>query len=313
MTEQGMPMMIGSNPKVVKATETAKTLAKSNVPILIVGEAGTGKKQLCHYIANSSSRAGMPFQVVDCAREINDVQNDILGHRDHEGKFHKGVLERANGGVVVLANIDALDESFQKKLFTILSELSDFDIDVRLMATTSKNLSKYVGAGRFHRGLYTFFSSSQINLPPLRERKEDIPLLTSYFADKYSQEINSVPVQVENNVIDKLSSNYWTHNVKELELLLQNSIRNCSNGILDLSALEAGERKNDASGVDTDEDGLKLMTLRDAEKMLIKKALIHTSENRTQAARILGVSIRTLRNKINEYRVEGTSYFVNLR
>lgn len=313
MTEQGMPMMIGSNPKVLKATETAKTLAKLNVPILVVGEAGTGKKQLCHYIASLSTRAGMPFYVVDCAREINDVQNDILGHRDHEGKFHKGVLERSNGGVVVFANIDALDESFQKKLYTILNELTDYDIDVRLMATTSKNLSKYVGAGRFYRGLYTFFSSSQINLPPLRERKEDIPLLTNYFADKFSHEINNTTVQVEHNVIDKLSSNYWTHNVKELEVLLQNAIRNCNNGVLDLSALEAGERKNDVRGVDADEDGFKLMTLRDAEKMLIKKALIHTSENRTQAARILGVSIRTLRNKINEYRVEGTSYFVNLR
>lgn len=313
MTEQGVPMMIGTNPKVVKAIETGKALAKSNVPVLVVGESGTGKKNLCQFISSNSSRGDRPFFVVDCAREISDVQNDILGHRDHEGKFHKGVLEKANGGVVVFANIDALDESFQKKLYTILNELSDYEIDIRLMATTCKNLSKYVGAGRFYRGLYTFFSASQINLPPLRERKEDIPALTSFFADKFSIDMQVAMVQIEQPVIEKLCSNYWTHNVRELETLLANAIRNCPEGILNVTALEAGERKNDVRGIDADEDGFKLMTLRDAEKMLIKKALIHTSENRTQAARILGVSIRTLRNKINEYRVEGTSYFVNLR
>ncbi len=311
--EQGVPMMIGTNPKVIKAMETAKTLAKSNVPILIVGESGTGKKNLCQYISTLSSRGERPFFVVDCARDVSDVQNDILGHRDHEGKFHKGVLEKANGGVVVFSNIDALDESFQKKLYTILNELSDYEIDIRLMATTTKNLSKYVGAGRFYRGLYTFFSASQINLPPLRERKEDIPALTSYFADKFSNELSLGMVQIDQPVIDKLCNNYWTHNVRELESLLENALRNCQEGVLNVTALEAGERKHDARGTDADEDGFKLMTLRDAEKMLIKKALIHTSENRTQAARILGVSIRTLRNKINEYRVEGTSYFVNLR
>jgi len=313
MTEQGVPMMIGTNPKVVKAVETGKALAKSNVPVLVVGESGTGKKNLCQFISSQSSRGERPFFVVDCAREISDVQNDILGHRDHEGKFHKGVLEKANGGVVVFANIDALDESFQKKLYTILNELSDYEIDIRLMATTCKNLSKYVGAGRFYRGLYTFFSASQINLPPLRERKEDIPALTSFFADKFSLDLQVAAVQIEQPVLEKLCSNYWTHNVRELETLLANAIRNCPEGILNVTALEAGERKNDVRGIDADEDGFKLMTLRDAEKMLIKKALIHTSENRTQAARILGVSIRTLRNKINEYRVEGTSYFVNLR
>lgn len=313
MTEQGVPMMIGTNPKVVKAIESGKALAKSNVPVLIVGESGTGKKNLCQFISSQSSRGTRPFFVVDCAREISDVQNDILGHRDHEGKFHKGVLEKANGGVVVFANIDALDESFQKKLYTILNELSDYEIDIRLMATTCKNLSKYVGAGRFYRGLYTFFSASQINLPPLRERKEDIPALTSFFADKFTNDLHLQTVQIEQPVIEKLCSNYWTHNVRELEALLGNAIRNCSEGVLNVTALEAGERKNDVRGIDADEDGFKLMTLRDAEKMLIKKALIHTSENRTQAARILGVSIRTLRNKINEYRVEGTSYFVNLR
>ena len=313
MTEQVVPMVVGTNPKVLKAIETAKTLSNSKVPVLVVGESGSGKKNLCKYIAFLSPRSDKPFLVVDCAREISDVQNDILGHRDHEGKFHKGVLEKANGGIVVFSNIDALDESFQKKLFTILNELGDYDIDIRLMATTTKNLSKYVGAGRFYRGLYTYFSSSQINLPPLRERKEDIPAIASTFVDKFSNEFQTGPVQIEQQAVDKLINNYWTHNIKELEVLLQNAMRNCTDGVINLAALEAGERKNEVRGIDSDDEGFKLMTLRDAEKMLIKKALIHTSENRTQAARILGVSIRTLRNKINEYRVEGTSYFVNLR
>lgn len=313
MLEQEMPMIVGNNPKVSKAFETAKTLANSRVPVLVVGESGTGKKSVCHFIHQNSSRADKPFLVVDCARETSDVQNDILGYRDHEGKFHKGVLERANGGVVILSNIDSLEEAFQKKLYTILNELSDYEIDIRLMATTSKNLSKYVGAGRFYRGLYTFFSGSQINLPPLRERKEDIPTIASHYIDRFSNQNNMGLVQIDSVAMDKLVNNYWTHNTKELVVLLENAVRNCQDGVLDVAALEAGERRNDGRVIDDEDEAFKLMTLRDAEKLLIKKALIHTSENRTQAARILGVSIRTLRNKINEYRTEGTSYFVNLR
>lgn len=96
-------------------------------------------------------------------------------------------------------------------------------------------------------------------------------------------------------------------------MILAGAVENAVNGLIDLNAIELGERKTDSQTIDFDDDGIRLMSLKEAEKLLIKKALMHTSENRTQAAKILGVSIRTLRNKINEYRNDGSSYFINLR
>lgn len=306
--------LIGNHPKFVKAIELANNLAVTKAPVLIVGETGTGKKTFCHYIHQNSSRKKSQISIVDCAQDAKSVENQILGFRDQEsGRFNKGVLESSNGGTVIFANIDALEESFQKRLFTILQELVDYDLDIRVMATTSKNLSKYVGAGRFHRALFTYFSNAQINLIPLRERGTDIELLSIEIAKKWSIENESDMFEFSQEAFQKIASFYWTHNIAELIAVIENALANCEGTIVDVSAIELGEKKVEAITNDQTEDGLKLMSLKDAEKLLIKKALIHTSENRTQAAKILGVSIRTLRNKINEYRSEGNNYFVNLR
>lgn len=181
------------------------------------------------------------------------------------------------------------------------------------MATTSKNLSKYVGAGRFYRALYTYFSGSQITLIPLRERGSDIESLAMYFANSYSAANNKDTVEFTEDAKRKISSFYWAHNVAELKSVIESTVANANNGTIDLNAIEVGEKKAETVANDLDEDGMRLMSLKEAERLLIKKALIHTSENRTQAAKILGVSIRTLRNKINEYRGDGNNYFVNLR
>lgn len=165
--------LVGNHPKFVKAVEFAKNLSVTKSPVLVVGESGSGKKAFCEYVHGNSSRNSAEILVVDCAQEARQVENEVLGYRDEEtGSFKKGVLERANGGSVILANIDSLDEKFQKRLYQILQELSDYDLDVRIMATTTKNLSKYVGAGRFYRALYTYFSGSQIVLVPLRKEEQ---------------------------------------------------------------------------------------------------------------------------------------------
>lgn len=305
--------IIGINPKFLKAVEFARNVAVTKSPLLIVGEAGTGKRTLCNYIHANSARKEKPFLVIDCSRKAKEVENEILGYRDEEGHFHKGVLERANSGMVVFANIESLEENFQKKLYTILSELSDYDLDIRAIATTTKNLSKYVGSGRFYRALFSFFSGTQITMPALRDRKEDLRTITEYYCRKYSNETGVSVTNITEEALDKIAAIYWAQNYSEFSIVLENTVKNCLNGIIDKTAIENGERKSDSRLSDDDEDTLKLMSLKEAEKLLIKKALIHTSENRTQAAKILGVSIRTLRNKINEYRSDGAQYFVNLR
>lgn len=306
--------LFGQDVKIKKAVDFAFNVAVTKVPVLIVGESGTGKKTLAKLIHEQSSRREKDFLVVDCSEDPISVENAILGHRDEEtGRFHKGVLEQGNGGTVVLSKIEGLEENFQKRLFKIFMELPDYEIDVRLIATTTKNISKLVGSGRFYRALYTHFSKTQIQISPLRDRPEDIQLLTNHFIHDLAVEKGVEPPQIEKEAFDKILSYYWTHNISELKSVIEKSLETIEDGVLALKDLAIGEKKAMSFSVDDDEDGIKLMSLKEAEKLLIKKALIHTSENRTQAAKILGVSIRTLRNKINEYRNEGANYFVNLR
>ena len=304
--------LFGTDTRVEKAVQQARNLSVSKAAVLIVGENGVGKRTLGRYIHENSGRSSLPFELVDCSLPAQEVENRILGHRDNAtGRFNKGILEAANRGTVVFANVDCLDEEFQKRLHKIINELEDYDIDVRLVATTTKNLSKLVGAGRFYRGLYTIFANNAVTIPALRERQEDLQRLARHFMNELSG-TESEDVEIDSIAMDRINSHYWANNIHELKQVISSSVSNNSS-LLDESAYESSDKKSVNFMSEDDSDGVRLMSLKDAEKLLIKKALIHTSENRTQAAKILGVSIRTLRNKINEYRTEGSSYFVNLR
>lgn len=313
MLSQGL-VLVGNHPKFNMALETARNVAVTKTPVLISGEAGSGKKALGAYIHNNSVRKNARLEIVDCAEGPEMVEKIVLGYRDEEtGRFNRGVLELANGGTVIFANIDALDESFQKRVYTILQELPDYELDVRILATTSKNLSKLVGAGKFSRALYNYFSGAQIDMISLRERGTDVELIARHFIEEYAQENQASNIELCSEAARKLSDYNWSNNLSELKGFIRKTLSSMEGSTLNIEAIERGERKVEFTAGEMDEDGLKLMSLKDAEKLLIKKALVHTSENRTQAAKILGVSIRTLRNKINEYRSEGATYFVNLR
>jgi two-component system response regulator FlrC len=225
--------LIGNHPKFVKALEFASNVAVTKAPVLVVGESGSGKKSICHLVHSKSARTENPILIVDCSQDAQAVENEILGHRDEEGRFNKGVLERANRGSIILSNIHALDEKFQKRLYQILQELGDYDLDVRIMATTSKNLSKYVGAGRFYRALYTYFSGSQITLIPLRERGTDIEVLANHFAAEYTKANNMTEVKFTEDANRKISSFYWAHNVAELKSVIESTVANATDGLID--------------------------------------------------------------------------------
>jgi two-component system response regulator FlrC len=147
----------------------------------------------------------------------------------------------------------------------------------------------------------------------LRERGTDVELIARHFIEEYAAENEAGDIALCSDAARKLTDYNWNNNLHELRTFIRKTLNNMEGKTLDVQAIEKGERKVEFTSSEADEDGLKLMSLKDAEKLLIKKALVYTSENRTQAAKILGVSIRTLRNKINEYRSEGASYFVNLR
>jgi two-component system response regulator FlrC len=313
MLSQGLNL-VGNHPKFNSALEMARNVAVTKTPILISGEAGSGKKAIGGYIHQNSARKNARLEVVDCSLDSVTVEKIVLGYRDDDsGRFNRGVLELANGGTVIFANIDALDDNFQKRLYTILQELPDYELDVRVLATTSKNISKLVGAGKFSRALYTYFNGAQIDMVSLRERGTDVELIARHFINEYAQETECGELSLCEEAARKLSDYNWNQNLIELRSFIRKTLTSMEGQTLDLAAIENGERKVEFTSSEIDEDGFKLMSLKEAEKLLIKKALVFTSENRTQAAKILGVSIRTLRNKINEYRGEGAAYFVNLR
>lgn len=306
--------LFGQDAKANKVVTFAQNVAVTKTPVLIVGEVGTGKKSLANYIHNLSSRNDQLILNVDCGKEAQDVENEILGYRcDETGRFNKGILERANGGTIILENVDSVSEDFQKRLYQIFQELTDYDINVRIIATTTKNLSKLVGSGRFYRALYTFLSGTQITITSLRERAGDIQYLSQIFLQEICERKGISCATIEEEAMKKLLAHYWTHNVSELRTVVEASLENSNGETISLADLALGDRKVVNTLVDSSDEGIKLMSLKEAEKLLIKKALVHTSENRTQAAKILGVSIRTLRNKINEYRSEGSNFFLNLR
>ena len=303
--------VFGKDLKVQKAMEMAKSFAVITDPILIVGESGVGKKTLGQFIHENSSRRDGPFLTVDCSRNPEEVSNAILGYRNEEtGKFYRGVLEAGNGGTVVFSNIDALVEKFQKRISTIFEELEDYDLDIRIITTTTRNLTKLVGTAKFYRKLYDFIGHYCIAIPPLRERVSDLKMIAKHFA---SQRRDGKSFEISDAAMKKITSHYWIHNINELREVIDSSVENNSNGLISEIRLEPGEDGDIGMPLSERPEEIKLMSLKEAEQILIKKALLHTSENRTQAAKILGVSIRTLRNKINEYRGSGCSYFVNLK
>ncbi len=306
--------LFGQDAKANKVITFAQNVSVTKTPVLIVGEVGTGKKSLANYIHSLSSRKDQLILTVNCGQDAQAVENEILGYRcDETGRFNKGILERANGGTVILENVDGIAEDFQKRIYQIFQELGDYDINVRIIATTTKNLSKLVGSGRFYRALYTYLSGTQITITSLRERAGDIQYLSECYIREFCTAKNIPAATIEEDAMKKLLAHYWTHNVSELRTVIEASLENSNGEVISVSDLALGDRKVVHTIADSSEEGIKLMSLKEAEKLLIKKALIHTSENRTQAAKILGVSIRTLRNKINEYRSDGSNFFLNLR
>jgi len=303
----------GNHPKFQKSLETARNVAVTKTPVLISGEIGSGKKTLGQYIHLHSVRKNAPIEVVDCSADVAEVERRVLGYREADGRFQRGVLEVANSGTVIFAHIDALDDNFQKRLYTILQELPDYELDVRILATTTKNLSKLVGAGKFSRPLLTFFGGAQIHLMPLRERGTDVEILAREFANEWCEETENLEITITPDAYARLNDQAWNGNLTELRQVIRAAASVAEENTININSFMTEVKREGGFSLETDEDGMKLMSLKDAEKLLIRKALVFTSENRTQAAKILGVSIRTLRNKINEYRSEGSQYFINLR
>ena len=317
----------------IKLLEIASSIAPSKATVLIQSESGTGKELLARYIHNQSERNDKAFVAINCAAlPENLLESELFGHK--KGAFteaineHRGKFEQANGGTILLDEISEMPLSLQAKLLRVLQEYTidrvggtdTIPVDVRVVATTNRNLLECIENETFREDLYFRLNVIPLELSPLRERKKDIRILADYFVNKFS-EISDKPLPKIQEDVFRLLENYnWRGNVRELENVIERAVLLCDGKFITIADLlmnpssitkrsrESGKPAIVESSSTSTRQTLELevgVSLSEAEKQLIFKTLTKTNGNRTKAAEILGISIRTLRNKLNEYKEAG--------
>ena len=313
--------IIGQSQPMLKVFDAVKMVARSRATVLIQGPSGTGKELIARAIHYNSKRKNGPFITTNCAALPEGlVESELFGHE--KGAFTgaikttKGRFELAHGGTLLLDEISEISPGLQAKLLRVLQEREiervgsgqTIPVDVRVIATTNRNLEEEVKNGNFREDLYYRLNVVPIHLPPISERREDIPLLVKHFVKKYAAE-NELPVKgVSEKAIKILMQREWPGNVREIENCIERTVVMCEPGteVLDVkhfSVLDNVLSKAEAK-THMEDSGL---TLREMEKNIILKTLRENDNNRTKTAELLGISVRTLRNKLNEYRNEGVA------
>ncbi|MBR4127297.1 MAG: sigma-54-dependent Fis family transcriptional regulator [Alphaproteobacteria bacterium] len=304
-----------------KVLQLAKQIAPSTASVLITGESGTGKEVIAKYIHANSKRSSAPFVAVNCAAiPENLLESELFGYE--KGAFtgavarRIGKFEEADGGTLLLDEISEMDIRLQAKLLRVLQERQidriggkkPINVDVRILATSNRNMQQEVLNKTFREDLYFRLNVVNIAIPSLRQRKEDILPLTEYFIKKYS-EMNDIPVKpLSQKAADMLLAYGWQGNVRELENTIHRAVLLSTGKEIEPEAIMlTGTMEQPHEAEETvSSESMVGRTVADVEKDLIISTLKHTLGNRTHAANILGISIRTLRNKLKQYMEEGT-------
>ena len=302
-----------------KLLKTAKQIAPSTASVLITGESGTGKEVLAKYIHANSKRAAAPFVAVNCAAiPENLLESELFGYE--KGAFtgavarRIGKFEEADGGTLLLDEISEMDIRLQAKLLRAIQEheidriggKAPVKVNVRILATSNRNMREEVKNKNFREDLYFRLNVVTLNIPALRDRKDDILPLAAFFIKKYS-ELNEYPEKpLSDDAKQKLLSYRWQGNVRELENTMHRAVLMATEDEITEDAIILTEAAQSDVPTDGAPDSFIGQTVADVEKNLIIGTLKHTLGNRTHAANILGISIRTLRNKLKQYMEEGT-------
>jgi DNA-binding NtrC family response regulator len=318
--------LIFRDPLMERVVKLAEQVARSEAPVLITGESGTGKEVIARHLHKHSARKNKPFVAVNCAAiPDNLLESELFGHE--KGSFtgaiarRVGKFEEADGGTLLLDEISEIDVRLQAKLLRALQERvidrvgggKPVPVDIRILATSNRNLADEVRKGTFREDLFYRLNVVHLRLPSLRERPADVMALGDHFARKYA-ELNGVPLRpLTMEARRMLASSPWPGNVRELENTIHRAVLLAVGQEIGPDALRTPD--GEAFGAVSPHDpaaraaqvaeavtrGLVGRTVADVERDLILDTLDHCLGNRTHAARILGISIRTLRNKLNEY------------
>ena len=302
--------------KLLDILDLAKNVATSRSTILIQGESGTGKELLAAYIHEHSGYPDEPYVAVNCAALPDTLaESELFGHE--KGAFtgavgrKMGKFELAQQGTVVLDEISEMTPPLQAKVLRVLQEREidriggsrPVPMNARVVAISNKNLKKAVDAGKFREDLYYRINVVPFTIPPLRERQGDIPLLVTHFLEKFCELNQRKMLKISDAALARLAKKHWKGNIRELENTIERAVL-ISNGpevLPEHLFLDGAEPDGASQAAVAIQAG---MTVKEMEKKLITQTLQEVDDNRTRAAELLGISIRTLRNKLKEYKQE---------
>jgi DNA-binding NtrC family response regulator len=327
----GLENIIGKSPRMVEVFDLVKQVAPSRATVLIQGESGTGKELIAKAIHQLSPRKEGPLITVHCAALSPQLlESELFGHE--KGAF-TGAMERrigrfeaADGGTIFLDEIGEIDAATQVKILRVLGERSfervgstkTVKVDVRLIAATNKDLEKLVNEGKFRDDLYFRLNVVLITLPPLRERQEDIPLMAKSFLTEFNRENGKKVRGFTPEAMEQLLSYSWPGNVRELRTAVEHAVVLAKGEEAGLNDLPVAIRKGEIRLAEQRMEILEKKVDRNAqlnweatEKQLILKALMKTKGNRTEAAKEMGMSRRTLHRKLNAYGLESMNFGEN--
>ncbi|MBI2470042.1 MAG: sigma-54-dependent Fis family transcriptional regulator [Planctomycetes bacterium] len=305
--------LVGSTPQMKQIFHMIADVAPSTASILILGETGTGKELVANAVHYQSDRACMPFIALHCAALSEGVlESELFGHE--KGSFtgavqsRKGRFEMADGGTLFLDEVGEMSLKVQVKLLRVL-EKGEFErvggektlkVDVRLIAATNRNLEREVSEGRFREDLFYRLNVITIHLPSLRERREDIPILSNFFVIKYTKKYKKEIKGFTPEAMDALCAYHWPGNVRELENVVERAIVLCKKNTITLDHLPGSviPGKDDMSVIKIPVG----ISLKEAEKEIIQKTLQMTRGSKKEAAKILDISSRKIEYKVKEWQ-----------
>ncbi len=313
----GLENIVGQSPAMAEIFEVVRQVAPTRATVLVLGESGTGKELIAKAVHQLSPRAKQPFVTVHCAALAPTLlESELFGHERgaFTGAYERrvGRFEQAQGGTLFLDEIGEIDATIQVKLLRFLGERTfervgsnkTLTADVRLVAATNKNLEELVKAGKFREDLFFRLRVVEIELPPLRERTGDIPLLAQSFLREFARENNKPVNDFTADALAALMDFSWPGNVRELRTAIEHAVVLCRGERISVRDLPPSVRGGGPANDGKLFQG-KDLTVKEAEKQLIVRALKETDGNRTRAAQKIGMSRRTFHRKLHEYHLEG--------